>query len=110
MTTPTRPEGTADAPSGGAPAAFLWKDFSRFVEVHPVQTGWLVLWGHYEERGARKVLTGNRTYADPAGARRRLADAVLELTRRPPLADEALALFDRSPVTTHRPGSLPDPL
>src|SRR5688572_776293 len=57
----------------GLPAdafAFVWKDFSRYVEVHPVQTGWLVVWGRYEDQGQRKLLLGNRTYPTLAGARR----------------------------------------
>jgi len=110
LTTPAQPEAAANARPGDTPPAFVWKDFSRFVEVHPVRTGWLVLWGRYEEQGARKVLAGNRTYPELAGARRRLVDTVLELTRRPPLAAEALALFDRSPVVGHVPAGLPEPL
>ena len=78
-----------------ARTSFVWKDFSRFVEVHPVQTGWLVVWGRYEEAGRRKVLAGTRTYPDLAGVRRRVADAVIELTHRPALAAEALALLAR---------------
>jgi hypothetical protein len=103
---------TASSVRGGADGAtpFVWKDFSRFVEVHPVRTGWLVLWGRYEDAGARKVLAGNRTYPARDGARRRLGDAVLELTRRPALAAEALALFDRFPFPPHGPGELPEPL
>ena len=97
------------AEPGGEPA-FLWKDHSRFVELHPVQTGWLVVWGRYEELGRRKILLGNRTYRDIGGARRRLADAVLELTRKPALAAEALTLLDRSPLPPHRSEPLPDSL
>jgi hypothetical protein len=91
-------------------AGFVWKDFGRFVEVHPVRSGWLVLWGRYEAAGRRKTLAGTRTYADLAGARRRLAAAVLELTRKPALAAEATALLDRHPFPPHDPAPLPAPL
>lgn len=77
-------------------APYSWKDFSRFVDVAPVQHGWLVLWGRFHERGARRELVGTRTYADLHGARRRVADAVLELTRDPALVAEALTQFDRT--------------
>ena len=99
----------ATARPGGEPA-FVWNDFSRFVELHPVQRGWLVLWGRYEDAGRRKILAGNRTYPDLAGARRRVADAVLELTRRPALAVEALTLLDRASLPPHQPQPLPAPL
>ena len=92
-----------------ADPAFAWKDHGRFVELHPVRTGWLVLWGRYEELGRRKVLAGNRLYPDLPAARRRLADAVLELTCKPALAAEALGLLDRTPLPPHHP-TLPDPL
>ena len=75
---------------------YSWKDFSRFVDVAPVQQGWLVLWGKFHEQGARRELAGNRTYAHLSGARRRVADAVLELTRDPALVAEALTQFDRT--------------
>ncbi len=97
-------------PQADTPPPFVWKDFSRYVEVHPVQTGWLVLWGRYEEQGKRKILFGNRTYPTLEGARRRCADAVLELTRKPALVAEALMFFDRFPFPDHRPIDLPDPL
>ena len=97
-------------PGADAPTPFVWKDFSRYVEVHPVQTGWLVLWGRYEEQGKRKILFGNRTYPTLDGARRRVGDAALELTRKPVLAAEALMFFDRFPFPDHRPNALPDPL
>lgn len=77
-------------------APYSWKDFSRFVDVAPVQQGWLVLWGRFHEQGARRELVGSRTYEDLQGARRRVADAVLELTRDPALVAEALTLFDRT--------------
>ena len=102
------PEAGAVRPQ--AAPAFEWKDHGRFVELHPVQTGWLVLWGRYEDIGRRKVIAGNRTYRDPASARRRIADAVLELTRRPALAADALAAFDHTTLPPHQPPSLPDPL
>jgi hypothetical protein len=75
-------------------AQYSWKDFSRFVDVAPVQQGWLVLWGRFQEQGARRELAGNRTYTNLSGARRRVADAVLELTRDPALVAEALTQFD----------------
>jgi hypothetical protein len=75
---------------------YSWKDFSRFVDVAPVEQGWLVLWGQYHEQGARRELVGNRTYLSLQGARRRVADAVLELTRDPVLVAEALTQFDRT--------------
>ena len=90
--------------------AFVWKDFSRFVEVHPVQTGWFVLWGRYEDQGRRTVLLGNRTYPTLAGARRRFADAALELTRDPRLVADGLKLFDRHPFPERAPVELPEPL
>lgn len=95
--------------SDGEPA-FAWRDHSRFVELYQVRTGWLVLWGRYEELGRRKVLAGNRTYLDLVGARRRLADAVLQLTGKPALAAEALGLLDRTRLPPHPPGQLLDPL
>ncbi len=79
-----------------ARAPYSWKDFSRFVDVAPVQQGWLVLWGRYHEQGARRELLGTRTYASLQGARRRVAEAVLELTRDPALVGEALTQFDRT--------------
>ena len=102
--------GNATTAHPGGAAAFAWKNHGRFVELHPVQTGWLVLWGRYEELGRRKILLGNRTYRDIAGARRRLADAVIELTGRPALAAEALTLLERTPLPPHRSEPLPDSL
>ena len=90
--------------------AFVWKDFSRFVEVHPVRTGWLVLWGRYEDQGKRKILLGNRTYPTLEGARRRFADAALELTRNPHLVADGLQLFDRHPFPDRAPVEMPEPL
>jgi len=94
----------------GEGAAFAWIDHGRFVEIYPVRTGWLVHWGRYEDLGRRKTLRGNRTYPDLPGARRRLADAVLELTAKPRLAAEAVAALDRIPLPEHRAIDLPDPL
>lgn len=90
--------------------AFVWKDFSRYVEVHPVQTGWLVVWGRYADQGKRTLLLGNRTYPTLDGARRRFADAALELTRNPHLVADGLKLFDRHPFPERAPVALPDPL
>ena len=95
---------------GTPPGGFVWKDHSRYVAVRPVATGWLVLWGRYEDHGRTDRLLGNRVYADLGGARRRLADSVLELTRRPAMVEEALVLFDRFPFPTHAPAELPAPL
>lgn len=77
-------------------APYSWKDFSRFVDVAPVEQGWLVLWGKYHDQGARRELYGSRTYLNLPGARRRVADAVMELTHDPALVAEALTLFDRT--------------
>ena len=94
----------------GANMAFVWKSFSRFVEVAPVDSGWLVLWGHYHDLGRRRELTGNRTYLDLDGVRRRVADAVFELTHDPSLVAEALVRFDRTRFPTHVPAEFPEPL
>ena len=91
-------------------SGFVWKDFSRYVEVHPVRTGWLVVWGRYTDAGAKKHIAGNRTYADLAAARRRVADAAMELTHKPSLVHEALLRFDRFPFPQHEPLDRPDPL
>lgn len=89
---------------------FVWKDFSRFVEVSPVERGWLVIWGHYREQGRIRDMAGNRTYLDLYGVRRRLGDAVFELTSNPALVAEALVRFDHTPFPIHRPRPAPDPL
>ncbi len=91
-------------------SGFIWKDFSRYVEVHAVRTGWLVVWGRYADAGAKKHIAGNRTYADLASARRRVADAAMELTHKPSLAQEALQRFDQFPFPQHEPLDRPDPL
>ena len=93
-----------------AASPFVWKDFSRFVEVGPVERGWLVLWGTFRESGRIRELAGSQTYADLAGARRRVGDAVFELTRDPALVAEAMLRFDRTPFPMHAPNPLPDPL
>lgn len=90
---------------------YEWKDHSRYVEIIPVQTGWLVNWGLYEQMGAIKHIYGTRTYRDEAGARRRLADAVIEFTKRPGDAQDALALLDRrGGLPNLRPAPLKAPL
>ena len=90
--------------------AFAWKSFARFVEVYPVQTGWLTLWGRYEQQGAVRRLAGQRVYADLAGVRGRLDDAVQELTGQRALAEEALILFDRHRFPSHTAEPLAEPL
>ena len=89
--------------------SFIWNDHGRFVEVHPVRTGWLVVWGHYEDLGAVRINEGNATYASLAGARRRVADAALELTRSPQAATDATQLFDFHTFPDHE-GGIPEPL
>jgi hypothetical protein len=91
-------------------SVFTWKDFSRFVQVAPVERGWLVLWGHFRHGGRTRSLVGQRTYADPSGVRRRVADSVFELTRSSELVTEAMIRFDRTQFPVHQPASLPDPL
>jgi hypothetical protein len=91
-------------------SCFVWKDFSRFVEVAPVERGWLVLWGTYRDAGRLRDRHGNRTYLDLAGARRRVADAVFELTHDPALVAEALVRFDRTRFPAHVPEGVGEPL
>ncbi len=91
-------------------AVFTWKDFSRFVQVAPVERGWLVVWGVYHDMGLTRELTGSQTYLDLAGARRRVADSVFELTRDPALVAEALVRFDRTRFPAHPREALPAPL
>ena len=93
-----------------AASPFVWKDFSRFVEVGPVARGWLVLWGTYRDAGRVRGLAGSQTYEDLAGARRRVSDAVFELTRDPALVAEAVLRFDRISFPAHVPDPLPEPL
>jgi hypothetical protein len=87
---------------------FTWKDFSRFVQVAPVERGWLVLWGHFRDAGRGRDLAGQRTYADLSGVRRRVADSVFELTKRSELVAEAMIRFDRTSFPVHRPAPLAD--
>ena len=89
---------------------FSWKDFSRFVQVAPVERGWLVLWGHFRDQGLTRELAGERTYLDLSGVRRRVADSVFELTSSPELVAEAMMRFDRTPFPVHLPTPLPEPL
>jgi hypothetical protein len=93
-----------------AVSPFAWKDFSRFVEVAPVERGWLVLWGTFRDSGRTRELAGNQTYENLQGARRRVADAVFELTRDPALVAEAVLRFNRAPFPAHAPAPPPDPL
>jgi hypothetical protein len=93
-----------------ARSVFTWKDFSRFVQVAPVERGWLVLWGHFRDAGRSRDLAGQRTYADLSGVRRRVADSVLELTKSSELVAEAMIRFDRTPFPVHIPSPLPEPL
>jgi len=88
---------------------FAWRSFSRYVEVYPVRTGWLVVWGRYERLGAVRIVIGNRTYPILDGVRSRVAVAALALTGSRDLATEATTLFDRHAFPEHR-GVLPDPL
>lgn len=90
--------------------SFVWTDHGRFVEVHPVKLGWLVVWGHYEDLGATRIDAGNAMYRDLPGARRRLADCALEITRKPTTAAQAVFLFDRFPFPDHAPAAFRDPL
>jgi len=93
----------------GVPA-FAWRDRSRYVEIVPVRTGWLVVWGRYEEMGRRRLTLGNRIYRDVGGVRRRLVDAVVELTGNRQEAIDALALLDVRGLPAHSPQELPLPL
>ena len=90
-------------------ASFVWNDHGRFVEVHPVETGWLVVWGHYEDMGSVRKTEGNEVYATLEGARGRVVDAALELTRSPQATSEALRRFTLHRFPEHA-GELPDPL
>lgn len=93
----------------GVPA-FAWRDHSRYVEIVPVSTGWLVVWGRYEDMGRRRLTLGNRVYRDLAGVRRRLVDAVVELTGNRQEAIDALALLNRRGLPGRTPQDLPAPL
>ncbi|MGI8475364.1 MAG: hypothetical protein ACR2OO_03195 [Thermomicrobiales bacterium] len=90
---------------------YEWKDHSRYVEVIPVQTGWLTVWGKYEDLGETKHVHGTRTYRDIAGVRRRIADVILDFTRKPSEVRDALMLFDRQGgLPAHKPKALAEPL
>ena len=89
---------------------FSWKDYSRFVQVAPVERGWLVLWGQFRDGGRTRDLAGQRTYVDLSGVRRCVADSVFELTRNPELVAEAMIRFDRTRFPVHLPVPLPEPL
>lgn len=89
--------------------SFIWNDHGRFVEVHPVDTGWLVVWGRYEDMGRVRTNGGNATYLTLNGVRRRVADAALELTRSPQAAANAVRLFGLHAFPEHT-GTLPEPL
>jgi len=91
-------------------SVFIWRDFSRFVHVAPVERGWLVIWGHFRHGGRTRDLAGQRIYADLSGARRRVADSVFELTRSSELVAESMVRFDRRPFPAHIPSRLPEPL
>jgi hypothetical protein len=96
--------------AGDDRTVFSWKDFSRFVQVAPVELGWLVLWGHFRQGGLVRDLAGQRTYADLSGVRRRVADSVFELTKSSELVAEAMTRFDRTRFPVHHPAPIPDPL
>lgn len=89
--------------------AFVWRDHSRFVEVHPVRTGWLVVWGRYADFGAIRSTEGHTVYQTLAGAQCRVVDAALELTRSPRAASEASQMFDLFSFPEHSV-ELPTPI
>jgi hypothetical protein len=93
-----------------AEPAFEWKDYSRFVAIYAVERGWLVVWGKYEDLGARKLVYGQQTYRDLAGVKHRLAIAVVELTADPRNIDEAMWLLRHRGLPEHTPKDLPEPL
>jgi len=93
-----------------AEPAFEWKDHSRFVNLYPVERGWLVVWGKYEDLGKRKLVYGNQVYRDLDGVRRRLATAIIELTANSANVDDAFALLARQGIPPHRAKDLPQPL
>jgi hypothetical protein len=100
----------AETETAASDAPFTWNDYSRFVQVAPVARGWLVLWGRYQDMGATRELAGSRTYVELAGARRRVADAVFELTWNPALVAEAMVRFDRTQFPAHHSAPPLDPL
>ncbi len=93
-----------------AEPAFAWLSFSRFVEVYPVRTGWLVMWGRYEDLGAIRHVAGQRTYSALDGVRPRIAAAIREMTGDDALATESLIRFDHTSFPDHQPARLADPL
>ncbi len=85
---------------------YEWKDHSRFVEIYPVSSGWLVLWGTWEDMGARRLLRGSRIYTAGESARRRMAWEIVRFTRNPIDARDALRLLDRQGgLPAHKPRS-----
>lgn len=93
-----------------APNAFVWNDHGRFVEVHPIRLGWLVIWGRHEDLGSIRIQEGNAQYRSLDGARRRLVDAALEVTRSHRAAADAARMFDFFAFPEHEVGSLPEPM
>lgn len=93
-----------------AEPAFSWMSFSRYVEVYPVRTGWLVIWGVYEDMGAVRKVAGQRIYETLAGVRPRVAAAIRELTGDERLSRECLVRFDRTSFPDHRAAPLPESL
>src|SRR3954447_12110266 len=85
---------------------YAWRDHSRYVEIVPVTTGWLVLWGLYEDQGATKHIYGQRIYRNLEGVRRRLADQVILFTKQPSEARDALTLLDRQGLPEHTPAPI----
>ncbi len=94
----------------GAEPVFEWKSYSRFVAVYPVATGWLVLWGRYEQMGKVRVHLGHRIYLSLDGVRDRVLDAVRELTGDTALVQEADALMARRWTPYRDAAVLPEPL
>ncbi len=92
------------------PRAFIWNDHGRFVEVHPVRLGWLVVWGRHEDLGSIRIQEGNAQYRTLHGARRRVVDAALEVTQSHRTAADAARMFDFFSFPEHKAGTLPEPL
>jgi hypothetical protein len=86
--------------------AYSWRDHSRYAEIIPVQTGWMVVWGRYEQNGRARVTIGQRVYRDLAGVSRRLAEAVIELTGNRQEALDALALLEKRGLPEHAPATI----
>jgi hypothetical protein len=81
--------------------AFVWKDHSRFVEVRAVYTGWLVVWGRYADFGSIRTTEGSAVYGAVSDARRRVADAAMDITGSRASASEASQMFDLFPFPEH---------